>query len=150
MRPKKLILLVVLPLLVIWFTFTVSRESSVQDGLTVYGFVSERFAQLLVQPAGHESPQGLLTPVITAAVVLLPLLAGCSFSRKPERWLPFALGFAVFMLAPRYVFTAPPHDGTLDYERYCTTITGAEWRANAEKALHVLRAKRRIIGRRAS
>ncbi len=95
----------VLPLLVVWFTFTMSRESSVQDGLTVYGFVSERFAQLLVQPAGHESPQGLLTPVITAAVVLLPLLAGCSFSRKPERWLPFALGFAVFMLAPRYVFT---------------------------------------------
>ena len=54
----------------------ISSESSVQDGLTVYGFVSERFAQLLVQPAGHESPQGLLTPLITAAVVLLPLLAG--------------------------------------------------------------------------
>ena len=40
-----------------------------------------------------------------APCLLLPLLAGCSFSRKPERWLPFVLGFAVFMLAPRYVFT---------------------------------------------
>jgi hypothetical protein len=102
---QSLPLAAVLPLLAFWFIFTVGREASVQDGLTIYGFVSERFWQLLVQPAGHESPQGLLTPLITAAVFLLPLLAGCSFSRKPERWLPFLLGFAVFMLAPRYVFT---------------------------------------------
>jgi hypothetical protein len=93
------------PLLVAWFVFTMSREASVQDGLTVYGFVRERFEQLLVQPAGHESARSFLTPLITAAVFLLPPLAGCSFSRRPERWLPFVLGFAVFMLAPRYVFT---------------------------------------------
>ena len=110
LNPKALVmqalpLAAVLPLLAVWFAVTVRSEASVQDGLTVYGFVSERFAQLLVQPAGHESPQRLLTPLITAAVFLLPPLAGCSFSRKPERWLPFVLGFAVFMLAPRYVFT---------------------------------------------
>ena len=57
-----------------------------------------------MQPAGHDRPS-LVTPLITAAVLLLPPLAGCSFSRKPERWLPFVLGFAVFMLAPRYVFS---------------------------------------------
>lgn len=95
----------VLPLLAVWFIVTLRGESSVQDGLTVYGYVSERIAQLLVQPAGHVSPQGLLTPLITALVFLLPPLAGCSFSRRPERWLPFLLAFAVFMLAPRYVLT---------------------------------------------
>jgi LmbE family N-acetylglucosaminyl deacetylase len=63
----------------------------------------------------------------------------------------FPLNVERFRIAPRYVFTAPPHAGPLDYERYCTTITGAEWRANAEKALQVLRAKRRVSSsRRAS
>jgi LmbE family N-acetylglucosaminyl deacetylase len=62
----------------------------------------------------------------------------------------FPLNVERFRLAPRYIFTVPPHDGPLDYERYCTTISGAEWRANAEKALHILRAKQRINARRAS
>jgi hypothetical protein len=62
----------------------------------------------------------------------------------------FPLDVERFRVAPRYVFTVPPHDGPLDYERYCTTITGAEWRANAEKALEILRAKQRIGARRAS
>jgi LmbE family N-acetylglucosaminyl deacetylase len=62
----------------------------------------------------------------------------------------FPLNVERFRIAPRYIFTVPPHDGPLDYERYCTTITGAEWRANAEKALHILRAKQRVASRRAS
>jgi LmbE family N-acetylglucosaminyl deacetylase len=62
----------------------------------------------------------------------------------------FPLNVERFRLAPRYIFTVPPHAGPLDYERHCTTITGAEWRANAERALHVLRAKRRVMRRQAS
>jgi LmbE family N-acetylglucosaminyl deacetylase len=62
----------------------------------------------------------------------------------------FPLNVERFRLAPRYIFTAPPHEGPLDYERYCTTISGAEWRANADKALQVLRAKRRASSKRAS
>jgi N-acetylglucosamine malate deacetylase 2 len=46
-----------------------------------------------------------------------------------------------FRVAPRYVFTAPPHEGMLDYERYCSTICGDEWRARAGKALEILRAR---------
>jgi len=46
-----------------------------------------------------------------------------------------------FRLAPRYVFTAAPHDGQLDYERFCSTICGEEWRAKAAKALELLRAR---------
>jgi hypothetical protein len=72
------------------------------------------------------------------------------FTTQQQVLSAFALDVERFRVAPRYVFTVPPHDGRLDYERYCTTITGAEWRANAEKALHVLRAKRRISSRRAS
>jgi N-acetylglucosamine malate deacetylase 2 len=72
------------------------------------------------------------------------------FTTQQKVLSAFPLNVERFRIAPRYVFTVPPHDGPLDYERYCTTITGAEWRANAEKALHILRAKRRINSRRAS
>jgi LmbE family N-acetylglucosaminyl deacetylase len=72
------------------------------------------------------------------------------FTTQQKVLSAFPLNVERFRIAPRYIFTVPPHDGPLDYERYCTTITGAEWRANAEKALHILRAKRRIAARRAS
>lgn len=94
-----------LPLIAAWFTVTYRSEAAVQDNLVIYGLVRERLEQLLLQPAGHDGFSSLLTPVITAAVLLLPLLAGCRFSRKPERWLPFVLGLLVFMVAPRYVFS---------------------------------------------
>lgn len=48
-----------------------------------------------------------------------------------------------FRIAPRYVFTAPPHEGQLDYERFCSTICGDEWRARAGKALEMLRTRTR-------
>jgi hypothetical protein len=51
-----------------------------------------------------------------------------------------------FRQAPRYLFTVPPHDGELDYERLCKKMTGAEWRANAEKALQTLRTRRQFGG----
>jgi len=47
-----------------------------------------------------------------------------------------------FRQAPRYLFTVPPHEGQLDYERLCRRLTGTEWRAEAEKALQALRSKR--------
>jgi LmbE family N-acetylglucosaminyl deacetylase len=72
------------------------------------------------------------------------------FTTQQKVLSSFPLNVERFRIAPRYVFTVPPHEGPLDYERYCTTITGAEWRANAEKALHVLRAKHRISTLRAS
>jgi LmbE family N-acetylglucosaminyl deacetylase len=50
-----------------------------------------------------------------------------------------------FRQAPRYLFTVPPHEGQLDYERLCRKMTGAEWRANAEKALAELRTRRRMV-----
>ena len=55
----------------------------------------------------------------------------------------FAVQVERFRVAPRYVFTEPPHPGVLDYERFCVRITGAEWRAMAAKALELLRARKR-------
>jgi LmbE family N-acetylglucosaminyl deacetylase len=51
-----------------------------------------------------------------------------------------------FRQAPRYLFTVPPHEGQLDYERLCRRMTGAEWRAQAERALQLLRSKEQFRG----
>lgn len=64
----------------------------------------------------------------------LPLLA--KFPLEVER----------FRQAPRYLFTVPPHEGELDYERLCRKITGAQWRANAESALEELRSRKQFRG----
>lgn len=54
----------------------------------------------------------------------------------------FPIQIERFRTAPRYVFTEAPHEGVLDYERFCTIITGAEWRRNASRALDTLRTRR--------
>jgi LmbE family N-acetylglucosaminyl deacetylase len=58
----------------------------------------------------------------------------------------FPLEVERFRQAPRYLFTVPPHDGELDYERLCRRITGAEWRANDERALEELRTRKSFRG----
>ncbi len=63
----------------------------------------------------------------------------------------FPLEVEKFRHAPRYLFTVPPHEGTLDYERLCNKITGSQWRAYAEQALDVLRSRKQVLaGSRAS
>jgi LmbE family N-acetylglucosaminyl deacetylase len=60
----------------------------------------------------------------------------------------FAVDVERFRQAPRYLFTVPPHEGELDYERLCRRITGAEWRANAARALEELRTRKSwVVGR---
>ena len=58
----------------------------------------------------------------------------------------FPLQVERFRQAPRYLFTVPPHDGELDYERLCKKMTGAQWRANAERALEELRSRKQFKG----
>ncbi len=55
----------------------------------------------------------------------------------------FPINLERFRPAPRYLFTEAPHEGQLDYERFCTIITGAQWRQNAGKALEAIRTRRR-------
>ncbi|MEX2177918.1 MAG: PIG-L family deacetylase [Gemmatimonadaceae bacterium] len=54
----------------------------------------------------------------------------------------FPIGVERFRVAPRYNFTAPPHEGILGYEQYCDVICGEEWRARAGQALEALRSRR--------
>ena len=46
-----------------------------------------------------------------------------------------------FRPAPRYVFTEPPHEGTLNYERYGDPLLGERWRRYAGEALSRLRMR---------
>jgi LmbE family N-acetylglucosaminyl deacetylase len=66
------------------------------------------------------------------------------FVSQRECLSEFPIDIERFRVAPRYLFTEPPHEGPLDYERHGVSITGTEWRAQAEKALEMLRARRRV------
>lgn len=63
------------------------------------------------------------------------------FKSQAECLKAFPVSVERFRLAPRYLFTVPPHEGQLDYEKYCSLICGDEWRARAQSALDMLRAK---------
>jgi LmbE family N-acetylglucosaminyl deacetylase len=65
------------------------------------------------------------------------------FASQKQVLQQFPINIERFRPAPRYLFTKAPHEGQLDYERFCTLITGAQWRRNAEKALDSLRTRRR-------
>ncbi|CAN5889655.1 hypothetical protein BH11GEM1_BH11GEM1_26850 [soil metagenome] len=70
------------------------------------------------------------------------------FTSQREVVEKFPVQVERFRVAPRYLFTEAPHEGVLDYERFCVRITGSEWRASAARALEMLRARKRS-GRRA-
>lgn len=65
-----------------------------------------------------------------------------AFTSQQELLRTIPIEVERFRTAPRYLFTVPPHEGQLDYERLCRRMTGEEWRALAEAALQRLRAKR--------
>lgn len=70
-----------------------------------------------------------------------------SFSTQRDVLEKFPLHVERFRVAPRYLFTEAPHEGVLDYERFCVSITGTEWRAKAAAALEQLRARKRATSR---
>jgi N-acetylglucosamine malate deacetylase 2 len=53
----------------------------------------------------------------------------------------FSTHFERYRPAPRYVFTRPPHEGMLNYERYGDPDRGRTWREYAEQALRTLRMR---------
>ena len=54
----------------------------------------------------------------------------------------FSTAMEKFRPAPRYVFTRPPHEGRLNYEKYGDPQLGSRWRRNAERAMERLRLRR--------
>ena len=54
----------------------------------------------------------------------------------------FSTTIEKFRPAPRYVFTLPPHEGELNYERFGDPFRGERWRRDAEAALAELKLRR--------
>lgn len=95
-----------LPLIAGWLLITYENEPVAQKAPVVYGPVLDRLLMLLIQPAGWDSFSPVLCLLVTGSVVLLPFIAGSSWSHRPERWLPFALGLATFLSVPTFVLQA--------------------------------------------
>ncbi|WNG41840.1 PIG-L family deacetylase [Archangium minus] len=51
----------------------------------------------------------------------------------------FSVGQERYRTAPRYDFTRPPHQGTLQYEAHNSRMTGTHWRELARQALEALK-----------
>ncbi|WP_129640882.1 hypothetical protein [Peristeroidobacter agariperforans] len=94
-----------LPLIAVWMFVTYTNEARVSSDPVVFGPVSFRLMQLLMQPAGQDSLALFTCVLVTGSVVLMPWLMGSKLNRQPQRWLPLLLGLAVFMTAPHYVFS---------------------------------------------
>jgi hypothetical protein len=90
-----------IPLILIWFASFDTGAAA--EAPIRFGSYLHRLSLLLGQPAGLERVSALGI-VITCAIVVLPPLAGSRVSRSPARWLPFALGLAVFLAAPSFGF----------------------------------------------
>ena len=94
-----------MPLVVLWMLFTHENEASVQTDPVVYGS-DHRTADGAVHPASWErffrSPCNVL---VFGAILLVPGLAGGELSRRPERWVPFAVGMLIFMVLPRFALS---------------------------------------------
>jgi hypothetical protein len=93
-----------LPLICAWFLLTYQTDQVAREAPVVWGPVLNRFIMLLIQPAGREALSPLFCTVVTGSVVLLPYLGGSRLSRRPERWLPFALGLLLFFAVPAFAF----------------------------------------------
>jgi len=65
------------------------------------------------------------------------------FASQQQCLAPFPRDREKFRVAPRYLFTDPPHAGRLLYEHVSPDFNGARWRDGARQALERLRAKRR-------
>lgn len=57
-----------------------------------------------------------------------------AFTTQSHVLAPFPLAHEAFRPAPAYDFSAPPHPGTLHYERFDWGMTGVRWRTLAARA----------------
>ena len=56
------------------------------------------------------------------------------FATQAPLLVPFPLAHVALRPAPAYDVSAPPHPGTLHYERFDWGMTGARWRELAARA----------------
>jgi len=60
------------------------------------------------------------------------------FATQQRTLAPFATDVERFRKAPAYDFTAPPHEGPLNYENFNWGMTGREWRRIARESLRAM------------
>ena len=172
LNPKLLLLrtlpyVAALPIIVLWMVITYDSSSNVPDDPVVYHPFGYRLYLLVTQPSGLDAFSPLITPLVTGAVLLLPLLAGARPSRRPERWLPFVLGLLAFMIAPHYVFSAayfyqrlgvflvplwllgwdPPHADTRRAD-WVAMLVVVIWTSHECKPVRGFRARKRNVSAR--
>jgi hypothetical protein len=93
------------PLIAVWMLVTYTNEAQVSRDPVVFGPFIVRLLELLKQPGGQDWVSLVICLPLFAAIALLPWLMGSALSRRPQRWLPFLLGLAVFLTAPDFVFS---------------------------------------------
>lgn len=92
-----------LPLMVAWVVIAYTTQAAAKAPMSFSGGPLDRLYLLMLQPSGLDVFFPFFTVPAMAAVTLLPALCGSNFSRRAERWLPFAAAFVAFMAIPGYV-----------------------------------------------
>ena len=92
-----------LPLIAVWMQGILATEASVQGRPVVFGSLTERFIVLFTQFSGLDGIAFAVSLATVTLIILLPFVVGYRISKKPERWLPLAVGFFVYMIFPSYM-----------------------------------------------
>ena len=93
-----------LPLMAIWMVGTYLAEAPVQNSPVAFQGIANRLLVVVLQFGGLDSYALSLNFWIAGLMLALPLLLRCRFSRQPQRWLPLAVGSALFLLTPASAF----------------------------------------------
>ena len=92
-----------LPLIAIWMLGVLDTEASVQNAPVVFDGLRAKLVVLFNQLSGLDGVAFGVSLLIVGVVLLLPFAAGYRVSRRPERWLPLAVGFLVYLIFPSYM-----------------------------------------------
>jgi hypothetical protein len=91
-----------LPLIVVWMSGIYQTEASVQNTPIVFAGLRERLITLFMQLSGLDGFAFLISLAVVGVFILVPLLLGYRFSKRPERWVPLAVGAVTYLIFPSY------------------------------------------------
>ena len=94
-----------LPLLAVWFAATYAPRRACRTIRSSMDRIEERFASVAGAARRPRPPRSADAARHRARLCCCRCSPAATFSRKPERWLPVALGIAVFLLLPHYVMS---------------------------------------------
>lgn len=91
-----------LPLIAAWLLQTLSSESYMSESRIVFGSVSRRLLDIVVQSSGLDGTFFGISAFIFVVIVALPFASRMRLTKKPEKWLLSLCGVATFMLFPTF------------------------------------------------